>query len=463
MALPPGPNTPPYLLMYRWLRRPLVTLEAAAREHEDGFTLRLPGAPPFIVFSRPAAVKEIFTADPEAMQAGQANAIFRSVLGESSILVLDGQRHLRERKLMMPPFHGERMRRYGALMREVTLQRMARWPRGAFPIQAEVQAITLDVILRAVFGVDEGELDEMRDAIIRWTSLGTSPIGTAFMLLVPPPRARGLRDLAFKRVAIAGRELPVGKLVPWARLSEAHARFAALLRAHIARRREEGTAGRDDVLSMLLDARDEDGQPMTDAQIEDEMRTLLVAGHETSATSLAWAVHLLCANPAHLARLRDEVGGAAGADPERLVANDWLDAVIKETLRMRPVVPLVGRVLKKPATIGGIDLPAGVMALASIYLTHRRPEVWPDPARFDPGRFVGGKKIDPYAYYPFGGGVRRCLGMAFANYEMKIVLGTILARRSLTAAPGPEVRVVRRGITFAPSGGMPVIAGEGTI
>jgi cytochrome P450 len=231
------------------------------------------------------------------------------------------------------------------------------------------------------------------------------------------------------------------------------------VRELIAARRREGTAGRQDVLAMLLEARDEQGQPMTDDELRDEMLTLLVAGHETTATTLAWTLHHLLEHPEWYARVRAEVrevtaGGAVQPDhAERLVL---LDAAIKETLRLVPIVPLVARRLTRAATIGGTALPAGAFAVAAIYLVHRRPDLWPDPARFDPSRFVG-KKIDATHYFPFGGGTRRCLGMAFASYEMKIVLATILSKLELGAAPGERIRLVRRGITLAPSGGMPIV------
>jgi cytochrome P450 len=192
---------------------------------------------------------------------------------------------------------------------------------------------------------------------------------------------------------------------------------------------------------------------MTDDQLRDEMLTLLVAGHETTATTLAWTLHHLLDNPDWLARVRAEVREVGPHDLDKLVL---LDAAIKETLRLTPILPMVGRILGKPMTIGGIDLPAGAAALACIYLVHRRADLYPDPLRFDPSRFVG-KKVDPSTYFPFGGGARRCLGMAFASYEMKIVLANILARADLAPAPGKKVKLVRRGITFAPSGGMPIV------
>ena len=460
-GLPPGPSGTAVAQMLRWLRAPLLTLDAAARRFGDVFTMRMPMVPPFVVFSDPEAVKDIFTGDPEDLRAGEAAFILKAVLGEHSLLLLDGQRHLRERRLMLPPFHGERMRSYGEAMRDAALRASAAWPIGKpFPIHPEMQAITLEVILRTVFGLeDEGQLARMREVLVRWSRLGTSRLGTSLLIAVPPAYAGKLTDIAGATIGLGRWRVEVGRLAPWSPLVRAKAAVDQVLNREIADRRR-ATGVRDDVLSMLLLARDERGAPMTDAELHDEMLTLVIAGHETSATTLAWTVHHLLANPDAMARVQselDEVVGAGPVSPDHLPRLEWLDAAIKETLRLTPIVPFVARKLARPARIGGRDLPAGVVALACIYLTHRRPDRWPDPDRFDPSRFIG-RRIDPYCYYPFGGGTRRCLGMAFANFEMKIVLASILSRIALRPVSGAEVKLVRRGITFAPSGGMPVVA-----
>ena len=458
-ALPAGPTTPAFVNMVQWLARPLQLLDRLADRYGNVFTMQLPRVSgPMVFFAEPAAVKELWTGDPDTLHAGEANLLLRSVLGGNSLILLDGDRHLRERRLMLPPFHGERMRAYGEAMRDAALRVIAGWPVGrAFPVHASMQAITLDVIMRTIFGVgddakvgDDRQLATLRDALVRWATLGTSRLGTALLLMTPPEHAERVRNLA------AGGW---GRALPWASLVRAEQDTDRLIREVIAARRREGTAGRVDVLSMLVDARDEHGQPMTDDELRDEMLTLLIAGHETTATTLAWTLHHLLEHPAALEVVRAELRDVVGTGPvqpehaERLVQ---LDAAIKETLRLTPIIPLVGRKLTRPATIGGLDLPAGAVAVASIYLVHRRADLWPDPARYDPSRFVG-RKVDPTTYFPFGGGVRRCIGMAFASYEMKMVLATMLSRVELAAAPGKTVKLVRRGITFAPSGGMPVV------
>jgi cytochrome P450 len=446
--LPAGPSSRTLVNMVRWVAKPLPWLDELNARYGNVFTMHLPRLEaPVVIFAEPSAVRELWTGDPQYLNAGQANIILRSVLGKDSLLVLDGERHLRERRLMLPPFHGERMKAYGDAMREVTSREIDRWPVGTpFPVHESTQAITLDVIMRTIFGVgsDDPRLAPLRDALVRFTTLGTSRVGTAFLLMTPPERAEHLQQLATRGW---------GRLLPWAPIVRAMQETDRLVRELIAARRREGTAGRTDILSMLLDARDEAGVPMTDDQLRDEMLTLLVAGHETTATTLAWTLHHLLQHPEWLDRVRAEVREVGTTDLDKLVL---LDAAIKETLRLTPIIPMVGRVLGKPMTIGGIELPAGAVALACIYLVHRRADLWPDPLRFDPNRFVG-KKADPSTYFPFGGGARRCLGMAFASYEMKIVLATILARTDLAAAPGKKIKLVRRGITFAPSGGMPIV------
>ena len=439
--------------MVRWLRTPLPMLDDLSAQFGNVFTLPLPRMPgPMVLFAEPAAIKELWAGDADLLHAGEANAILRSVLGGNSLLVLDGDRHLRERRLMLPPFHGERMRAYGVAMRDAALRAIASWPLDRpFPVHDSMQAITLDVIMRTIFGVvDEATLAPLREALVRFTTLGTSRLGTALLLLTPPEHAEKLW-----RFAASG----LGRLLPWASLTRAKLDTDQQIRALIAARRREGTAGREDVLSMLLEARDEHGVPMTDDQLRDEMLTLLVAGHETTATTLAWTIHHLLAHPAWLARVRAEVLEVAGdgmVQPDQVDKLVLLDAAIKETLRLTPILPMIGRKVMRDATIGGVAMPAGSFAVGCIYLVHRRADLWPEPARFDPERFVG-KKPDLTHYFPFGGGTRRCVGMAFASYEMKIVLATIVSRCQLAAAPGKPVQLVRRGITFAPSGGMPVV------
>ena len=438
-SLPPGPRLPRLFQTLNWVRRPIPIMRKYAWEYGECFTLRWINSPPVVFFSDPVAIKQIFTASPERALAGRANVVLKPMLGENSVLLLDGARHKRERKLLMPPFHGERMRLYGEIMREAADRSIDNWPEEQpFPIHERMQAITLDIILRAVFGVDEGALlQKLRALLIEFLRLvGSSPL------------------LLIRRL-----QINLGPLTSWQRISQLGREIDAALYEQIAQRKAAAQNGRPDIMAMLIEARDEDGQPMSDQELRDEMITMLLAGHETTATSLSWVVHRLLQNPDVLEKVRAELRRVVGGGPiqaEHMSELAYLDATIKETARLNPIVPVVARYLEQPTRIGDYAMPAGCVAAPCIYLTHRRPALWPEPETFNPDRFVG-KRVDPYTFFPFGGGVRHCLGAAFAAYEMKIVLAQMLSRVSLRPVPGYTVRVVRRSITFAPSEGLPVI------
>jgi len=436
-GLPPGPTAPPLLQAMRWIQWPMPFLDECAKRFGDTFTLRLPGAPPLVMFSHPDAIKAIFTGDEDALRAGEANYRLEPILGQHSLLILDGAEHLRERRLLQPPFHGDRMLAYGTVIRDIAAAAVVRWPVGhPFALHPEMQGVTLDVILRTVFGLDEGPAKrELRAGLTELLTIGSNP-----QLLLAVQQANGNGASAA------------------ARFVAARTRVDRQLFGEIAARRAADVDGRSDILSLLVRATHEDGSPLGDQALRDELMTMLLAGHETTATSLAWAVSHLVSNDRVRRRLLEELHGIGPAplDPQRVTRLEYLDAVCRETLRLTPIVPLVGRRLMEPMTIGGIELPAGVVAAPCIYLAHRRPERWPEPERFRPERFLESKPT-PYEFLPFGGGVRRCLGMAFALVEMKIVLAEILSRVELRAAPGYQVRVVRRSVTLAPAEGMPVV------
>ncbi|MGE0826631.1 MAG: cytochrome P450 [Candidatus Binatia bacterium] len=438
-ALPPGPRLPASLQLFRWLTRPTSFMEECARRYGDCFTVRFPfGRENIIFFSNPEAIKEIFTGDPEQLRAGEANVIVRPLLGDYSLLLLDGERHLKERRLMMPPFHGERMYVYGETMRELTDQTIDTWPVGQrFSLHPSMQQITLNVILRTVFGLAENAtLARLRILLTELLAQGANP----FML-------------------IPWLQLDLGPHSPWGKQVRRRREIDQLLFAEFARRRASNLTGQEDILSMLLQARDEDGQPLSDQHLRDEMVTLLVAGHETTATSLAWIFYRILSRPDVLEKLQTELRLEFGIGPitaKQINKLEYLDAVIKETQRLNPILPIVGRHLRTPMRIGGHDLPAGVVVSPCIYLTHRQAALWQNPEEFTPERFLG-KKPSPYEFFPFGGGVRHCLGAAFATYEMKIVLAQVLTRMTLRLAPKKPIRVVRRSITLAPSEGTPVI------
>lgn len=437
-SLPTATRVPRVAQVALWVTRPFAFLDHCARRHGDAFTMQFPGMPPQVVFSSPAAIRQVFTGDPEVLHAGEGNAFLQPVLGSHSLLLLDRAAHLRQRRLLLPAFHGERMQSYATVMRDVTDAAVDRWALDRpFALAPELQAITLEVIVRTVFGIEQGpRLADFSRLLATFADSGNSP-----MLFTPP------------------LQVDLGPRSPWGRVARTIREVDDALRAEVARRRAEGTAGRGDVLSMMLEARDEHGDPMTDAELRDELVTLLMAGHETTATSLGWALAEILAHPEVAARIDAELRAVVGdgpLEPAQVAQLPYLDATVREVLRLRPILPVVARVLKAPMEIGGYALPAGVMVMPCIYLTHRRPELYPEPEALRPERFLGAR-VDPYAWLPFGGGTRRCIGMAFALYEMKVVLATILRRARLSLARGYVARVARRGITLAPSKGAPVV------
>jgi cytochrome P450 len=348
---------------------------------------------------------------------------------------------MRQRKLLLPPFHGERMRLYGSIMQEATRRSIEQWPKNRpFALHPRMQGITLEIILRTVFGVDASDRTELRDELARLLSLGEFKISPLILYLIS------------SRPHLEQR-------LPWRWLLAARERTDALIYEQIRARRRAGEKNMGtDVLGLLLEARDEQGEPMTDVEIRDELVTALVAGHETTTTALCWAFERLLATPQVLARLLDEVRSVTKHDvpsPEDIAKLPYLDATVKEVLRLRPVVPIVGRVLKRRETIGGFDFEEGAYVGACIYLAHRNPATYPDPDAFRPERFLDAQP-DPATWLPFGGGNRRCLGAAFAMYEMKVSLATILARATLELAQPAPIRIVRRAITFSPDRGVGV-------
>lgn len=437
MTLPRGLPYPMPVQTALWIRRPTDLMERCRREFGSVFTVRLPPSP-IVFLSDPADIKTVFTAKPHQMHAGAVNRIIRVLVGDHSVLLLDEAEHMRQRKLLLPPFHGERMRFYGNTMAEITERTMATWPDGqAFSLHPYTQAITLEVILRTVFGLDEGaRLSELRRQITKTLEHGESRLVTLVMLHL-------------------SEHPELEERLPWRYLLRRRDAMDVTLYRQIAERRKAGDPHRKDVLSTLLMARDDEGAGMTDAELRDELVTALAAGHETTATALAWAVERILSTPRVYDRLREEIrasGNGRTPDPERLARLPYLDATIKEVLRLRPVIPIVGRLLKEPFVFGGRELPEGTTVAPCIYLAHRDPDVYPDPEAFRPERFEGAQP-DPYAYLPFGGGVRRCIGAAFASYEMKVVLGTILASCDLEAAQPLPAPVRRRAITFWPEHG----------
>jgi cytochrome P450 len=403
-----------------WSRQAQWMLTQSRRRLGPTFTLEIAYEGKWVIVSDPEMVKQVFTGDPKIFHAGEGNEILRPLLGRFSLLTLDDAAHMSQRKLLLPPFHGRRMAGYEESMREIAGREIESWPTGVpYQLRPRMQAMTLDIILATVFGVEGGErLAPLRESLRAFLDMLTDPRFIVPLLGLGPDRIRSFP--------------------PFRRRVD---RVAALIGREIADRRVAGDLEeRDDILSLLVAARHEDGSPMSDAEIHDELLTLLVAGHETTATALSWAIERLIRHPDKLGRLRDEV--AAGEDA-------YLTATIQETLRLRPVIVIVIRRLTEAIELGGYDLPAGVSVVPSIQLVHRDPTIYLEPDRFRPERFL---ETPPgtYTWIPFGGGVRRCLGAAFAQQEMAIVLEELVARRVIEPAdPAPE-RNMRRAITETP-------------
>ncbi len=437
MGLPPHVAGPALLTTYRWLTRPFEFMEAEAARHGEAFSFTLPALPPIAMFSAPETVKQVFADTGDTMLAGKFNKSLEAFLGDKSVLMADGATHLRKRRLLLPPFHGERMAKYGDVMIDLANEVIDRMPLGEpFSLHGYLNEIALNVIVRNVFGVDPGP----RETEIR------RHITETLELLTWPP------------FLLPAMQIDLGPWSPWGRAVRRRDETDRLTLEEIARRRRLGTAGRDDVLSLLVDARDEEGRPMPDDELKGELTTLLVAGHETTATAISWAFRWILATPSVEARLLAELDRASAEGPltsARIGALPYLDATAREALRLQPVIPLVGRMLEERSDVGGFDLPAGTAVVCSIYLAQRRAEAFPDPTRFDPDRFLG-KKLSPSEFFPFGGGIRRCIGMAFALHEMKMVIATLLVRTRLTLASAGPVRAVRRSITLTPSRGLRV-------
>jgi cytochrome P450 family 135 len=450
MPLPPELPRSPLWQTLAWTFRPLAFMARGRAEIGDAFSVRFVGFErPMVLVSDPAAVKALYTERRNGLPPGRSFQL-EPVLGARSVLLLEGEEHIARRRLMLPPFHGERMRSYEAVVEEIVAAEIDSWPLGReFPVHARMQAVTLEVILRAVFGVSEGpRLDRLR-VLLRGLLVET---GSPRMILRALVARRRDRD---PMASVRGR------------LEQVDEALFAEIAEH---RRRPDLAEREDILSMLMTATFEDApsaerpseiagdderegakhesyDSMDDKELRDQLMTLLLAGHETTATALAWTFDLLLRHPVELGLLRGSLENGEDA---------YLKATIAESLRLRPVVPLAGRRLAEPLVTEDLELPAGTDVTAAIWMTHTDPSLYPDPLAFRPERFLEAAP-ETYAWIPFGGGVRRCLGAAFAEFEMRIALREVILRCDLRKAdPRPE-RTGRRNITFSPVAGTPVV------
>jgi cytochrome P450 len=412
----------------RWWTRSVPFFERCRARYGQRFTVRLVGTPPFVMLADPDEVKQVFTAPADVLHPGSGARILEPVIGRNSVILLDEDAHLAQRRLMLPAFHGEQVARLAEVMTEVAAAQVERWPRGEpVALHPRLQALTLEIILRTVFGLEEGaRLDRLRGHLTDVLAIGVSPVS-----LLPPLQ----RDL--------------GPLSPWRRFLRMRDAVDAELFALIEERRRDA-AQRDDVLSLLLAARHEDGSPMSPQELRDELMTLLVAGHETTASQLAFAFERLVRTPDVLARLTEAVAGGDG--------DAYVTATVQETLRRRPVLPNAApRLVMQEIEVGGWRYPTGVCLVANAYLVHHDPAIYPDPYAFRPERFLE-QSPGTYTWIPFGGGRRRCLGAAFATVEMKVVLRAVLEQASPRVAGDRRLELSRRrSITLSPREGAEVV------
>jgi cytochrome P450 family 138 len=420
-GLPPGPPMPTALQTLAMMTRQRPFLERARRRYGSMFTVRIAALGQMVVLSDPELIKHTFKADARTLHAGTRSPL-RKVLGDNSLLGIDEDHHLEQRRLLLPPFKGQRMKAYESLIEEIAAAEIDRFPEGVeFETAGAFQRITLRAILRAVFGATGARLQRLEE-------------------LLPPWTAQGQHLSRFPQI-----HHDLGPWSPWGRFLRLRAKVDAVLDGLIDdARRDPELEARTDVLALMVQARRADGSAMTHAEIRDQLVTMLAAGHETTAHTLSWAVERLRRHPDALARLVAEVDAGEG--------KAYRDATIREVQRMRPVIAFAGRYTMKPFEVGGYRLPEGVLVGLSAGLTHYDPDLFPEPDRFLPERFLD-KLPDTYAWIPFGGGIRRCIGATFAHMELDVVLRVLLERVELLPTTAPDERWQFKGVAWSPAEG----------
>jgi cytochrome P450 len=430
MKTPNGSQSPAAVQMYNWMTNPLAYMNNCVKQYGDPFIARWVNVPPLVFFSNPKAIEEILTADSKLFDCGVGNALFAPLVGEASILLADGSSHKRKKRLLMPSFHGERMRTYGKLICDIAQEVTSDWAfkNSFYPLQS-TQEITLKVVLHAVFGINSGT--RYKKLIILLSSLldYTASLSGSAVLYFQPLQ----KDL--------------GAWSPWGKFKRWRAAIDELLYAEIKERKSNPDVNNQDILSLLIAARDEDGQALSDKELHDELLGLLVAAYETTSLAIAWALYWIHSNIEVKEKLLEELKTLKGLDAAEITTLPYLNAVCCETLRIYPSVLIAfSRIPKAPFKVLDYEFEPGVQLVASIYLTHNRPDIYPEPNKFEPERFLE-RQYSPYEYLPFGGSNRRCIGAALAMYEMKLALATILTKFDLELINPEKVRAVRRAVT----------------
>jgi cytochrome P450 family 110 len=440
MMMPPSVNAPNFLQLWSWIMTPLEFLHKYERECGDTFTVNMSGGFEGAIFtSNPAAIQQLLTSDTKQFSApGETNQILQPFIGKNGVILLDGSEHRQRRQLVMPSFHGDKVRLYTDLMRKITQDTIANWQIGeTINVREQMQSISLSIILQTVFGLYRGDrYDEIREQLIDLLTLVESPLSSG-LLFFP------------------SLQLDLGAWSPWGKFLRRRELLDRLIYAEITERRAEERSNRSDILSLLIDSQDADGNGMNDEELRDELMTLLFAGHETTATALAWAIYWINYLPEVKEKLLAEIATVdPQADAMAIGKLPYLSAVCSETLRIYPVGMLTfPRLTKEPLSFQGYDLPEHTMVVGCIYLTHHREDIYPEPDKFKPERFLN-RQFSPYEYFPFGGGARRCIGMALAQLELKLVLFEAIANCQLQLTGELPVAPVRRGVTLGPKGGV---------
>ena len=434
---------PALLQQFQWIMNPVGYMESAAQQFPDIFAAQIVGFGNKLVFvNEPQAIQYILTNDRKELTApGEINKILVPLVGDTSIFLLSGDRHRRQRQLLMPPFHGDRMRTYGQLIADLSDQAMSQIPvNQTFQARSATQSISLQVMLQAVFGVQQGKsYDQLQHLTGVIADTFSSPLASSFLFF-------------------PSLQQDWGTWSPWGKFLQQRQKLDDLLYAEIADRRAHPDTTRTDILSLLMAAQDEAGQPMTDQELRDELVSLLIAGHETTATAMAWALYWIHYLPevrtkllAELDSLNGDLTDIVASDPMAIARLPYLTAVCQETLRIYPIAMLTfPRQVQQPTEMLGCTLEPGTILIGCIYLVHQRPDLYPDPKQFQPERFLE-KKFSGYEFVAFGGGARRCIGEALALFEMKLALAVILSRYELALVEPRSVRPQRRGVTLAPT------------
>ena len=441
--LPNCITTPRWWQLMNWIADPIEFQKKYSRKYGDIFSMQLSGIGFFVILSNPKAIQELFSQDSK-FDIGRANELAEPLIGKNSLMMMDGDRHRRERKLLMPAFHGEKIQVYAKQIVDITENIASKWQIGeSFIVRSTMQKVSLEIILQVVFGLSQGKrYEQLKPLLTDWLDMTDSPLRSSMLFL-------------------KFLQKDWGNWTPWGKMKQRQQQVYNLLQAEIEEKRinlETADNTGNDVLSLMMAVRDEDGQAMTDAELTDELLTILFAGHETTATTLSWAFYQIYQNPDVLEKLQVELKGLGeNPNPLEIAKLPYLSAVCQETLRMYPVLPvLFPRIALSPIKIAGIEFDAETTFMPSVYLVHYREDLYPNPQQFQPQRFIE-KQYSSSEYFPFGGGSRRCLGYTLAQLEMKLVIATVLSKYQLASLDDKPVKIQRRGFTLAPTGGVKMV------